>query len=109
VKQPASFEEFWPDYLRAHSSPVTRALHVGGTAAGLAFAGLAVATGKPRYVAAGLLSAYAAAWAGHALVEGNVPKTFSHPLWSLRGDLRMLRLALQGRLAAAVEKTRSEA
>lgn len=104
MKQATSFEDFWPDYLRAHSSPTTRAFHVGGTALGLACAALAVATGKPRLAVAGALSAYAAAWAGHAFVEGNVPKTFSHPLWSLRGDLRMLRLALKGELAREVQK-----
>lgn len=104
MKAPASFEEFWPDYLRAHSDPTTRALHVGGTAVGLGCAALFLATGKPRWAVAGLLSAYGAAWAGHALVERNVPKTFAHPLWSIRGDFRMLRLAFEGRLSNEVER-----
>lgn len=104
MKQPASFEEFWPGYLRAHSSPTTRAFHIGGTAVGLACAALAIAKGQPRFAVAGVVTAYAAAWAGHALVERNVPKTFSHPLWSLRGDLRMLRLVLKGELGREVEK-----
>lgn len=108
MKAPTSFEEFWPDYLRAHSNPTTRALHVGGTAVGLGCAVLFLATGKPRWALAGLVSAYGAAWAGHALVERNVPKTFSHPLWSIRGDMRMLRLALTGRLSKEVARVTPE-
>lgn len=104
MKAPASFDEFWPDYLRAHSNPTTRALHVGGTAVGLGCAALFLATGKPRWALAGLVSAYGAAWAGHALVERNVPKTFSHPVWSIRGDMRMLRLALTGGLSKEVKR-----
>ena len=36
MTRPSSFEEFWPDYLRAHSDPRSRALHIAGTAAGIA-------------------------------------------------------------------------
>jgi hypothetical protein len=108
MKEPASFEEFWPDYLAAHSNPTTRTLHVCGTAVGLGCTALAVATRNPRYALLGLVSAYGAAWASHALVEGNAPKTFSHPIWSLRGDFRMLRLALEGKLTGEAERVRSE-
>lgn len=104
MNTPTSFEEFWPDYLRAHANPLTRTLHLGGTAVGLGSVALAMVTRKPRIAVAGLASAYAAAWAGHLLVEGNVPKTFSNPLWSLRADLRMLRLALKGTLAAEAKR-----
>lgn len=107
MTQPTSFEEFWPDYLAAHSNPTTRQLHVAGTAAGLGLAGLAIVTGKPCLAGAGLIAAYGAAWASHALVEGNVPKTFAHPIWSLRGDFRMLRLALEGKLDAEPERMRA--
>lgn len=108
MKEPASFEAFWPDYLRAHSNPTTRALHLGGTVAGVACAAVFLATSRPGWALAGLLVAYGAAWLGHVLVEGNVPKTFTHPLWSIRGDFRMLRLALAGRLADEVAAQAAE-
>jgi hypothetical protein len=106
AKAPISFEEFWPHYLDAHSHPRTRLLHVGGTMVGLVCATVFLSTGKPMWAIAALVSGYGAAWIGHAVFERNVPATFSHPLWSLRGDLKMLRLALAGRLSdeAAVQR-----
>lgn len=98
TKAPTSFEEFWPHYLDAHSNPKTRLLHVGGTVVGLGCAAAFLSTRRPQWALAALVSAYGAAWIGHAVFERNVPATFSHPLWSLRGDLKMLRLALAGRL-----------
>jgi hypothetical protein len=78
-------------------------MHVAGTAAGLGCAALLAATGRPKWGIAALVSAYGAAWLGHAAFERNVPATFTHPLWSLRGDLRMFRLALSGDLDREVE------
>lgn len=99
VSSPNSFEEFWPDYLRAHGDPNTRALHIAGTAAGVGCAAMFLLSGgRPRWLLAGLASAYGSAWMGHALFEKNTPATFSHPLWSVRGDLRMVRMALSGTL-----------
>jgi hypothetical protein len=104
MTRPSSFEEFWPDYLRAHGDERTRAMHIAGTAAGIGCAALAVATRKPKWALAALVSAYGAAWLSHATFERNVPATFSHPLWSLRGDLRMFRLALSGKLDREVAR-----
>jgi hypothetical protein len=108
MKAPTSFEEFWPGYLNAHSDRRTRMVHLGGTAIGLGCAALFLSTRKPQWAAIALISSYGAAWAAHAIFERNIPATFSHPLWSLRGDFRMLRLALSGRLdeeAAAAQQT----
>ncbi len=77
--------------------PQYRALHIAGTAAGVGCAAMFLLSGgRPRWLLAGLASAYGSAWMGHALFEKNTPATFSHPLWSVRGDLRMVRMALSG-------------
>ena len=47
---------------------------------------------------------YGFAWAGHFLVEGNVPATFGHPLWSLMGDFKMWQMILKGEMDAEVDR-----
>ncbi len=91
-----SFEEFWPRYLRAHSDPRTRALHVAGTIAAttLVFGGIAMR--KPWLIGAGLVAGYGPAWFSHAFIEHNRPETFSAPLASLRADYLMAWHVLRG-------------
>jgi hypothetical protein len=56
----------------------------------------------PLLPLAGLAFAYAMAWIGHFMFEGNRPATFRNPVWSLIGDIRMYLLWLSGRLAPAL-------
>ena len=91
-----SFEDFWPYYVKEHSQPLTRAVHVAGTLTALACLSGALLTRRRWLAAAAPVVGYGAAWASHFVVEKNRPATFKHPLWSLRGDLRMLRLTLLG-------------
>jgi hypothetical protein len=89
----SSFEEFWPHYLAAHQNPVNRALHYAGTLSAVGAAAMGLVTLNPLLVLAAVPIGYAPAWAGHFFFEKNRPATFSHPLWSLRGDFEMLHLA----------------
>jgi hypothetical protein len=98
-----TFEEFWPYYVAEHSRPGTRALHFTGTACALASLALGV-TASPWWFAAALPSGYAFAWVGHFFVERNRPATFTYPRWSLRGDLRMFRLMLLGKMGPEIER-----
>jgi hypothetical protein len=104
----ASFEEFWPYYLRAHSKPETRAMHLAGTTAGLLGVAAWLATGRAKYLAAGLVGSYGSAWIGHFAFEGNTPATFDNPVWSLQADFRMYRLWLEGRLEAEMQRVLTE-
>ena len=100
----ASFQEFWPHYLREHAKPATRALHFAGT--GLALVLLLVAAAALTWwlVPAAVVAGYLFAWIGHFAVERNRPATFSYPAWSLLGDLRMFWLWVQGRLDAELRR-----
>jgi len=94
----ASFAEFWPYYLREHSQPGTRLLHLIGTTLALLFVLAAVLAGRPLLLVGALLAGYGFAWVGHFAVEHNRPATFRYPLWSLAADWKMWALALAGRL-----------
>ena len=91
-----SFDEFWPRYLRAHSDPRTRLLHVAGTLAGTALVLSAIPARKPWLVLAGLIAGYGPAWFSHAFIERNKPETFRAPLASLRADYIMAWHVLRG-------------
>ena len=53
---------------------------------------------------AALIVAYGFAWIGHFFIEGNKPATFRHPLWSVRGDLKMYGLMWQGRMLDEIRR-----
>ncbi len=50
------YTDFWPDYLRAHKRPLTRALHSIGTLLGLALLGAGATIADWRLIAAVPLS-----------------------------------------------------
>ncbi len=96
-KKPMSYDAFWLRYLRAHSSPATRAMHYTGSLLALACLFLGVLVDWRLLIAAPLIG-YGFAWTAHYGIEGNRPETFGHPFWSLVSDFRMLALFLTGRL-----------
>jgi hypothetical protein len=75
-----------------------RALHFFGTLTGVIIAVYAVLTMHPLWLLAAPVAGYGASWIGHFFVEKNRPATFTYPLWSFRGDFKMLGLMLRGRL-----------
>ena len=103
-----TFEEFWPRYLRAHSNPRTRAMHVAGTLAGSALVVSAIALRKPWLIAAGLVAGYGPAWFSHAFIEHNKPETFRAPFASLRGDYLMAWHVLRGTIGREYDRAREE-
>jgi hypothetical protein len=92
------FESFWPYYLGEHGKPLTRRLHTIGTVAAIGLFGAYALTRKRSLLLGAFVSSYGPAWASHFLIEKNRPATFTYPLWSLRGDLRMFRLTVLGQI-----------
>ena len=93
-----SFDEFWPFYLGEHRDPRCRALHYVGTTLAIGTVAAAAVTVNPAWLLLTPVVGYAPAWFAHFVIEGNRPATFKYPLWSLRGDLKMLSLALAGKI-----------
>lgn len=98
MSKPSSFSEFWPHYLADHRDPLNRRLHFVGTSLMAVALVTAVATGHLRLLLLCPLLGYGFAWVGHFVIEKNRPATFTHPIWSLVGDLKMVGLMWVGRL-----------
>jgi len=99
AKRMESFEEFWPYYVGEHRDPRCRALHYVGTSLAIGTVAAAALTMNPLWLVATPFVGYGPAWIGHFFIEGNRPATLTYPLWSLRGDFRMLGLALRRKMA----------
>lgn len=96
--KPATYAEFWPVYLKAHSTKGNRVLHAAGTVLGTGLLAAGLWQRRWDLCLAAPVVGYAFAWAGHFGVEGNRPATFGHPLWSFYSDFRMLFWMAAGRL-----------
>jgi hypothetical protein len=93
----ASFREFYAYYLEQHSHPVSQRLHVYGTLLAVVIAVAACLSGHWLWLLGVPLAGYLPAWLGHVFFQRNLPATFRHPLYSLRGDFVMLAEVLTGR------------
>jgi hypothetical protein len=107
-KNATSFEEFWPDYVRAHQSKLNRTLHAIGIGLALACVAAAILKKRPWLAALAPVFAYGFAWSGHFFAEKNVPATFSHPLYSARAGLLMFWKTICGDMDAEVARILEE-
>jgi hypothetical protein len=94
----ASFRDFYPFYLGEHANRTSRRLHVCGTVLAVTLLIAALASGRYALLAAVPIAGYGFAWVGHYVFEKNRPATFTHPFYSLAGDLRMMFEVLSGRM-----------
>jgi len=60
-----NFANFWPVYVRAHSRPGTRAIHLAGTLAGWMLLVASVTLQRWWCIALALVVSYALAWISH--------------------------------------------
>jgi hypothetical protein len=99
MRKVQTFEQFWPEYLREHRHPRTRAFHFAGTT----LAGLMtlswIATGDEPFLLLAVLGGFGLAWFSHFVIEFNKPLTVWHPIWYLRANFRMYRKWLTGSLS----------
>jgi hypothetical protein len=105
MERPTSFEEFWPYYVSQHQHPICRQLHFAGTT--LAMGCLAISPMVPAAVLAAPVVGYGLSWVGHFVFERNIPASWGGvqaAAWSLRGDLRMWRYMIAGKMNAEVER-----
>ncbi len=101
---PKTFDEFWPFYVREHSKPLTRFLHLIGTVAGLVLLIWFIWRGTWYYFPLSLIIGYAFAWFAHFAIEKNRPASFKYPVWSFISDYKMIWLMLTGRMSREVER-----
>jgi hypothetical protein len=108
-KQPHTYAEFWPYYLREHARGATRTIHIVGTCAAIGFLAAAAVLQTWWLLTGALLAGYGPAWIAHFFVEKNHPATFRYPLWSLVSDFRMTGTWLIGGLSRELAKAGIEA
>lgn len=98
-----SMEEFWLFYMNQHSKPATRRWHFAGTLSSILCLIYAVLFNWWFLFFAPLLG-YGMAWYSHFYVEGNIPATFGHPIWSFLCDCRMFGLMLTGQMDREIKR-----
>ena len=99
-----SYPEFWRLYLDAHRKPATRGMHYAATLLGAGSTLAAVLLAEPLLCPAGILLAVGMAVGSHRFIEHNRPLIRVNALYGARSDLRMLWLAVTGRLPAEYQR-----
>ena len=93
----ATYNDFFPFYLREHSKKNTRILHYCGTFGYLALLITLITTQNYYFLPLILIAGYGPAWIGHFFIEKNKPATFYFPVYSFFGDWKMFTEILQGK------------
>ena len=103
----ASFDEFWIDYLRAHSNPKVAGFHVLGTALSVAAFAAILGCGMVFFAAFAAVPAQVFAAIGHWLTAEPDYVSPHRPDWAAIANLRLLWLALGGKLDDAMREARA--
>src|SRR5437762_11399394 len=93
-----SYSDFWRLYLDAHRSPATRGVHYAATLVGAGATLAGVLLDQLLLGPAGILLAFGLAVGSHHLIEHNQPLVRINPFYGALSDLRMMGLAITGRL-----------
>ncbi|XP_047309163.1 uncharacterized protein LOC124912568 [Impatiens glandulifera] len=98
-----SMDEFWPYYMSQHSNPATRRWHFGGTLASIICLIYSLWFNW-WFLFLVPLFGYGLAFYSHFFVEGNVPASFGHPVWSFLCDLKMFGLMVTGQMDREIKR-----
>lgn len=98
-----SMDEFWLFYMNQHSKPATRRWHFAGTLSSILCLIYAVLFNWWFLFFVPLLG-YGMAWYSHFYVEGNIPATFGHPVWSFLCDYKMFGLMITGQMDREIKR-----
>ena len=93
-----NFAAFYPYYLSQHSNRICRRWHFIGSSLVVGIVLFAVVSQRWSWLWLLPLAGYGCAWIGHFVYQKNRPATFTHPLYSLRGDWVMYGQMLRGKL-----------
>ena len=85
-----TFDEFYIRYLKAHSRPETKIVHIVGTLTGIAVGAFCLWKGLFLGVVGAILGTYFVLGLSHILFEKNLPLTLEKPFWSFLSDFRMI-------------------
>ncbi|KAL9261105.1 hypothetical protein AKJ16_DCAP12470 [Drosera capensis] len=98
-----SMDEFWGFYMSQHSKPSTRRWHFVGTLMGIVLLIYGLVFNWWVILLVPLIG-YGLAWYSHFFIEGNVPATFGHPIWSFLCDCKMFGLMLTGQMDKEIKR-----
>ena len=100
----ASFEEFWPYYVRLHQRRETHWFHAAATSSTALLLATALLRREPAFALAAPLVNHLIAQTSHRLFEQNRSTPWKNHGWHARAELRMLRLVVTGRMSAEVAR-----
>ena len=100
----ATFEDFWPHYVRLHRRPQTQWAHVAATVSSMALWAAAIRKRSLLLAAMAPLADYAIAQMSHRFFEKNGTTPYKNFAWHTRAELRMFRLVLTSKMAAEVAR-----
>ncbi|KAL3839434.1 hypothetical protein ACJIZ3_024025 [Penstemon smallii] len=103
-----NMEEFWVFYMKQHSKPGTRRCHFAGTTCSILWVTYAVIVSNWWLLIFVPLIGYGFAWYSHFFIEGNVPATFGHPIWSLLCDFKMFGLMLTAQMDKEIKRLNAQ-
>jgi hypothetical protein len=86
MKRFATFAEFYPAYLKMHSTAGCRRMHVAGNLLALGAAAFAIGALNPWALLAMPVLANGCASIGHLVFQRNQPGVFHYPVWGTIGN-----------------------